>query len=82
MKITLLSLLLLASVSIEAQNLPQTFNLADAPRYSEKTGYGYDRVDTPKKDATKSQLMQSKVITVSNVSQPKDCCLPISKVFK
>lgn len=49
MKITLLSLLLLASVSIEAQNLPQTFNLADAPRYSEKTGYGYDRVDTPKK---------------------------------
>ena len=51
MKITLLSLLLLASVSIEAQNLPQTFNLADAPRYSEKTGYGYDRVDTPKKDS-------------------------------
>ena len=49
MKTTLLSLLLLASVSIEAQNLPQTFKLADAPRYSEKTGYGYDRVDTPKK---------------------------------
>ena len=49
MKTTLLSLLLLASVSIEAQNLPQTFKLADAPRYSEKTGYGYDRVDIPKK---------------------------------
>lgn len=30
MKTTLLSLLLLASVSIEAQNLPQTFKLADA----------------------------------------------------
>lgn len=50
MKTTLLSLLLLATaVSIEAQNLPQTFQLADAPRYSEKTGYGFDRVDTPKK---------------------------------
>lgn len=49
MKTTLMSLLLLASVSIEAQNLPQTFKLADAPRYSEKTGYGYDRVDTPVK---------------------------------
>lgn len=37
MKTTLLSLLLLATaVSIEAQNLPQTFQLADAPRYSEK----------------------------------------------
>ena len=52
MKTTLLSLLLLATaVSIEAQNLPQTFQLADAPRYSEKTGYGFDRVDTPKKNS-------------------------------
>ncbi|WP_294552718.1 rhamnogalacturonan acetylesterase [uncultured Bacteroides sp.] len=51
MKTTLMSLLLLASVSIEAQNLPQTFKLSDVPRYSEKTGYGYDRVDTPKKDS-------------------------------
>ena len=49
MKTSLINLLLLASVSIEAQNLPQTFKLADAPRYSEKTGYGYDRVDTPVK---------------------------------
>ena len=32
--------------------------------------------------ATKSQLMQSKVITASNVSQPKVCWLPIFKVFK
>lgn len=51
MKITLLSLLLLAAVSTKAQDLPQTFKLADSPRYSERNGYGFDRVDTTKKDS-------------------------------
>lgn len=51
MKTILLSLLLVATASIEAQNLPQTFKLSDAPRYSEKTGYGYDRVESPQKDS-------------------------------
>lgn len=49
MKITLLSLLVLAAVSTKAQNLPQTFKLADSPCYSEKNGYGFDRVDTTPK---------------------------------
>ena len=51
MKITLLSLLVLAAVSTKAQNLPQTFKLADSPCYSEKNGYGFDRVDTTPKDS-------------------------------
>lgn len=35
------------TVGASAQTLPQTFKLADAPRYSEENGYGYDRVKTP-----------------------------------
>ena len=51
MKTKVLGLLLLVTAGIEAQNLPQTFNMADAPRYSEQKGYGYDRTDTPAKDS-------------------------------
>lgn len=42
MKTTIIGLLLLATASVNAQEKAQTYLLADAPRYSEETGYGYD----------------------------------------
>ena len=42
MKTTFLGLLLLTATAISAQEQARTFQLADAPRYSEETGYGYD----------------------------------------
>ena len=44
MKTTIIGLLLLATANIHAQEKAQTYQLADAPRYSEETGYGYDLV--------------------------------------
>ena len=49
MKTTIIGLLLLATASVNAQEKAQTYQLADAPRYSEETGYGYDLVATPEK---------------------------------
>lgn len=49
MRTTLLNFLLLTTVYASAQTLPQTFKMEDAPRYSEATGYGYDRTETPAK---------------------------------
>ena len=49
MKTTFLGLLLLTATAISAQEQARTFQLADAPRYSEETGYGYDLAPTPKK---------------------------------
>ena len=40
MKTTIIGLLLLATASVNAQEKAQTYQLADAPRYSEETGYG------------------------------------------
>lgn len=51
MKVILPFFFLLATICANAQTLPQTFKLADAPRYSEETGYGYDRTPTPEKDS-------------------------------
>lgn len=51
MRTTLLNFLLLTTVYASAQTLPQTFKMEDAPRYSEATGYGYDRTETPAKGA-------------------------------
>lgn len=49
MKTTIIGLILLATANIHAQEKAQTYQLADAPRYSEETGYGYDLVATPEK---------------------------------
>ena len=49
MKTTIIGLLVLATANINAQEKAQTYQLADAPRYSEETGYGYDLVATPAK---------------------------------
>ena len=49
MKTTFLGLLLLTATAISAQEQARTFQLADAPRYSEETGYGYDLAPTPEK---------------------------------
>lgn len=49
MKATFIGLLLLASSMINAQEVARTYLLADAPRYSEETGYGYDFTATPVK---------------------------------
>ena len=49
MKTTFLGLLLLTATAISAQEQARTFQLADAPRYSEETGYGYDLTPTPEK---------------------------------
>ena len=46
MKTTFLGLLLLTATAISAQEQARTFQLADAPRYSEETGYGYDLTPT------------------------------------
>lgn len=51
MKTTFLGLLLLTATAISAQEQARTFQLADAPRYSEETGYGYDLAPTPEKGA-------------------------------
>lgn len=49
MKTTFMSLLLLVTTTIRAQETSQTYQLANTPRYSEATGYGYDLVATPTK---------------------------------
>ena len=51
MKTTFLGLLLLTATAISAQEQARTFQLADAPRYSEETGYGYDLAPTPEKES-------------------------------
>ena len=55
MKTTIIGLLLLATASVNAQEKAQTYQLADAPRYSEETGYGYDLVATPEKGSKRSE---------------------------
>ena len=47
MKTTFIGLLFLVAPYINAQEKIRTFQLSDAPRYSEETGYGYDLTDTP-----------------------------------
>ena len=49
MKSILLFLLLSTAIAISAQDKVQTYRLADAPRYSDETGYGYDLAATPTK---------------------------------
>ena len=49
MRTKLLQLMLLSAISAGAQNLPQTFNTKDLPRYSAETGYGFDFTDSPSK---------------------------------
>ena len=49
MKTTFIGLLFLVAPYINAQEKIRTFQLSDAPRYSEETGYGYDLTDTPEK---------------------------------
>ncbi len=49
MKTTFIGLLLLTAIESQAQDIPQTFQLADAPRYSDTIGYGYDLAPTPVK---------------------------------
>lgn len=44
-----MTLLLCAATAAGAQQQAKTYRLADAPRYSETTGYGYDLTDTPEK---------------------------------
>lgn len=51
MKTTIIGLLLLATITVNAQEEEEvrTYQLSDAPRYSEETGYGYDLTATPEK---------------------------------
>ena len=49
MKTTFIGLLFLIAPYINAQEKIRTFQLSDAPRYSEETGYGYDLTNTPEK---------------------------------
>lgn len=49
MRTTLTALLFLATTVIKAQELPQTYILSSAPRYTTETGYGYDLTDSPSK---------------------------------
>ena len=49
MKTTFIGFLFLVAPYINAQEKIRTFQLSDAPRYSEETGYGYDLTDTPEK---------------------------------
>ena len=56
MKTTFLGLLLLTATAISAQEQARTFQLADAPRYSEETGYGYDLAPTPEKAVSYTHL--------------------------
>ena len=49
MKTTIIGLLLLATITVHAQEEVRTYQLSDAPRYSEETGYGYDLTATPEK---------------------------------
>lgn len=53
MKLTLINLFLFMAIGLGAQDLPQTFIIADAPRYSEETGYGFDRIDSPSQGSNK-----------------------------
>ena len=46
MKTTIIGLLLLATITVNAQEEVRTYQLSDAPRYSEETGYGYDLTAT------------------------------------
>ena len=67
MKTTIIGLLLLATASVNAQEKAQTYQLADAPRYSEETGYGYDLVATPEKKAARhpsSFLSACRTVTI------------------
>lgn len=49
MRTVLMGLLLLATSTINAQENARTYQLADAPRYSAETGYGYDFLPSPTK---------------------------------
>ena len=49
MKTTIIGLLLLATITVNAQEKVRTYQLSDAPRYSEETRYGYDLTATPEK---------------------------------
>lgn len=47
MKIAFMSFLLMTAVATSAQETGKTYQLTNAPRYSDETGYGYDLVGTP-----------------------------------
>lgn len=49
MRTIFMSFLFLTTTAVSAQEKAQTYQLADMPRYSEVTGYGYDLVTTPQK---------------------------------
>lgn len=49
MRTIFMSFLFLTATAVSAQEKAQTYQLADMPRYSEVTGYGYDLVTTPQK---------------------------------
>lgn len=49
MKTIFMSVLFLTATTVSAQDKALTYQLADMPRYSEVTGYGYDLVTTPQK---------------------------------
>ena len=51
MKTTIIGLLLLATASVNAQEKAQTYQLADAPRYSEETDMDMISSLLPKKAA-------------------------------
>ena len=65
MKTTIIGLLLLATASVNAQEKAQTYQLADAPRYSEETGYGYVSSLLPKKAARHPSSFLSACRTVT-----------------
>ena len=50
-KITLIFMLGIATSAL-AQQQTKTYQLADAPRYNEETGYGYDLTTTPEEGST------------------------------
>ena len=50
-KITLIFMLGIATNAL-AQQQTKTYQLADAPRYNEETGYGYDLTATPEEGST------------------------------
>lgn len=61
MKSFLVVLMFLLSVYAEAQFTPKTYQLADAPRYSDATGYGFDLLPSPSKGSKKPFYFSIKV---------------------
>lgn len=61
MKIAFMSFMLMTAVATNAQEAGKTYQLTNAPRYSDETGYGYDLVGTPVKGGKDAFFFSVKV---------------------